>query len=336
MKLRFLVGAIFILLLGACSNDAGQAINDVTTTIKDQADNIRDINDPHVQSIKNGHLKNYPDKSVGDAFNDFFGSPTWKHFKAETGEEVVEFTGHMTYKETKVKARLQFIVNEDDTFEVGALSFNDVPQNELIKSGVLLAVFDKENTDSSKSNDGVNHVQDTSNRSESKAKKDTETTKRTSDEENTKSNKSNNEVNHKQDNSSLSESNSSKHTETTKQHTQPPADKPSKELNGDYYYTPENGNPLSELSLSIKGKQITGTVVINTIDDKTAVVNFSGALKDGSVKAKFDDDGWGESGTIQLRLNDNTAVATITTNENENSTGWGVETGSYKFQKSEP
>ncbi|MGR6544847.1 hypothetical protein [Paenibacillus tundrae] len=296
MKLQFVVGAIFILLVTACSNDTEQAISNVTTTIKDQADNIRDIDNPHVQSIKNGHLENYPTKSVGDAFNDFFGSPTWKHFKAETGEEVVEFTGHMKYQETNLKARLQFVVNENGTFEIGALSFNDVPQNELIKNGVLSAVFDSEHANSNESNTGANRVQNAPSRNESISNQDTKTTNS----------------------------------------TQSSNDQQPNDLNGDYYYTDEDGNPLNELSFSINSKHITGTIIINTIDDKTAVIDFSGTLKNGKVKSTFEDDGWGESGTMQLKIDGNTAIATITANENENSTGWGINTGSYEFQKSEP
>lgn len=148
MKLKIIAVVIFMLFLAACSNATEQEINDVTTTIKDQASNIRDKDDPHVLSVKNGYFENHSDKSVGEAFNDFFGDPTWQHFKAETGEQVVEFTGYMMYQETKVKARLQFIVKDDDTFEIGALSFNDVPQKELIKGQVLSAVFEVENTES--------------------------------------------------------------------------------------------------------------------------------------------------------------------------------------------
>lgn len=45
------------------------------------------------------------------------------------------------YEDTNVKARLQFVVNEDGSFETGALSFNDVPQNQIITNAVISAVF---------------------------------------------------------------------------------------------------------------------------------------------------------------------------------------------------
>ncbi|NMM53669.1 hypothetical protein [Paenibacillus aquistagni] len=49
----------------------------------------------------------------------------------------------MMYSDTRVKAKIQFILqNDNDRFNIGALSFNDVPQNELIKASLLTKIFD--------------------------------------------------------------------------------------------------------------------------------------------------------------------------------------------------
>ena len=62
--------------------------------------------------------------------------------KGDGGEDVVEFTGYCTYRDAEVKARLQFILNvEEGTFESGALSFNDVPQVELITVSMIEKAF---------------------------------------------------------------------------------------------------------------------------------------------------------------------------------------------------
>jgi len=144
MKKRVCFGIIIFLLLSACNAETEKTINDVTSNLKDQASNIIDMQDPHVLSVKTGHFSSNPDRSIGDAFQEFFGDPTWKYFKAESGNEIVEFTGHMMYQEAKVKARLQFILNDSKSFEIGALSFNDVPQNELIKASLMSNVFENE------------------------------------------------------------------------------------------------------------------------------------------------------------------------------------------------
>ena len=125
--------------IGGCSSST---IENVGKEIKDQVSNLQNSNNEYVQMVKNGYNEDNPDLTFGVAFNEFFSNPTWKHFEAETGENIVEFTGDCVYRDTTVKARLQFILSEDsDTFEIGALSFNEVPQIELIKISLLAAVF---------------------------------------------------------------------------------------------------------------------------------------------------------------------------------------------------
>ena len=52
----------------------------------------------------------------------------------------MEFTGRCLYQETEVKALIQFTLNDDgETFSPTYLSFNDVPQSELL----LLSLIEK-------------------------------------------------------------------------------------------------------------------------------------------------------------------------------------------------
>lgn len=139
MKTRlFLFVLINIMLLSGCAatEDAGQEV-------LDQVSNVIQATDEHVQFVKNGYPAEYEGYSYGDAFDAFFSSPTWKYFEANTGEDVVEFTGYCTYMDEEVKARFQFILDMDGgTFEAGALSFNDVPQNNLIKVALIQKAFE--------------------------------------------------------------------------------------------------------------------------------------------------------------------------------------------------
>lgn len=110
--------------------------------IEDQIGNILQQEDEHVQMVKNGYPEMYPDLKYGEVFEAFFSNPTWTYFHAETGEDVVEFTGNCIYRDQEVKARLQFILDmENNTFQAGALSFNDVPQTELITSALISTAF---------------------------------------------------------------------------------------------------------------------------------------------------------------------------------------------------
>lgn len=112
----------------------------------------------YVLSVKNGTPIAYPDKTYGEAFDNFFGSPKWRYFKGEKegpdedgdGEpdytednvDVVEFTGRCTYQDVDVNALIQFTLSQDDdTFEATYLSFNDVPQSMLMLYGLLDKAF---------------------------------------------------------------------------------------------------------------------------------------------------------------------------------------------------
>ena len=143
-KKKLIVGMICLILcfsMTACSEETAK---NLAQDIDDQVSNLKDIDESHVVSVRTGCPVLYPNISYGDAFTEFFDDPTWKYFKADTGEDVVEFTGYCMYREKKVKARLQFILNEkDNTFTQGALSFNDVPQTSIITSVMICKAFDE-------------------------------------------------------------------------------------------------------------------------------------------------------------------------------------------------
>ncbi|MEK4730058.1 hypothetical protein [Paenibacillus sp. FSL L8-0641] len=154
MKVKYTVGLILLLLLSACSTESEQVVKDVTSKVEDQVSNVSDKDNEHVLAVKNGHFKAYVNQPIGETFSKFFSDNTWKYFKAQSGEDIVEFTGYMMYRDTKVKARLQFIVGKEDEFEASALSFNDVPQDELMKASVLKTVFEENEVDDGGNTEG--------------------------------------------------------------------------------------------------------------------------------------------------------------------------------------
>ena len=131
------------MMLGLCLTLTGcNAAPSASREVADQVANVVQAEEEHVLMVKNGYPQSYPDCPYGKVFDEFFGSPTWTYFKGESGEDVVEFTGYCTYREAEVKARLQFILNvSEGTFESGALSFNDVPQVELITVSMIEKAF---------------------------------------------------------------------------------------------------------------------------------------------------------------------------------------------------
>lgn len=142
-KILFIFVALIVLTISGCSSQEAD----------DKIENLTDKNNENVLMVKNGHPEIYPDAKYGESFDNFFGSPTWTYFESDDGQDIVEFTGDCTYEDVEVKARLQFILDtEAGTFDAGAFSLNDVPQNQIMTEGLLSKVFENhEEKDNSES-----------------------------------------------------------------------------------------------------------------------------------------------------------------------------------------
>ena len=128
---------------------------DGTNGVVDRVMDFAQTNEEHVRSVKYGSPVLYPGITYAEAFESFFGSPTWKYFEgtqegSDKEYDVVEFTGTCRYKESDVKARLQFTFSDDgESFQATYLSFNDVPQTKIIMTALLEKAFSEyQNKDS--------------------------------------------------------------------------------------------------------------------------------------------------------------------------------------------
>lgn len=151
--IKSMIILVMIICLGGCSSD----------DVVDQVANVVQSDDENVLMVKNGIPDAYPDRTYGEAFENFFAYPTWKYYVGteegpdEDGDgepdyrnenvDVVEFTGECMYQDVEVKALIQFKLDKEaGTFEAVYLSFNDVPQNKLMLAGLLEVVFTEEST----------------------------------------------------------------------------------------------------------------------------------------------------------------------------------------------
>ena len=132
-------GSLSALVMGISGcNEADKLIN----TIDDHVQSIADSANENVLGVKSGYPDVLPEITFGDAFGEFFSSPTWNYFKADTGEEVVEFTGYCLRNNEEVKVRLQFILNnENGTFQTGAVSINDLVQSQEESNEIVYSAF---------------------------------------------------------------------------------------------------------------------------------------------------------------------------------------------------
>ena len=80
-------------------------------------------------AVKSGYIYSFSDEvPVGPAIDSLLHTNTWKYFKSEDKMDVVQCTGNCMYNDKKVEAKIQFVVNDDDSFEVNSLSLNDIDQ----------------------------------------------------------------------------------------------------------------------------------------------------------------------------------------------------------------
>ena len=134
------VSLLLVLGLAACggSGDAGATGGTVpggshVTEQENSGDNYgekseavaildgQDIGDICVMAIKDCAPPNYPDITIGEAFDWYFGSPAWRAFEGvtsdhdDTVDNVVEFTGICEYNGVDAEALIQFTFDPEFT-----------------------------------------------------------------------------------------------------------------------------------------------------------------------------------------------------------------------------
>jgi len=96
-----------------------------------------------ISLIKEGTLTGYDSKTVGAATTAFLGDPKWSVQRTEDGNEYVTVTGNMTYAGNAVNCALQFMVDtKNGIFQVQALEFNGVPQNQVMITALLTKMYE--------------------------------------------------------------------------------------------------------------------------------------------------------------------------------------------------
>ena len=133
---------IMTILSTSCSDSAVQSVG---KELEDSIANISDSDNKYVLMVKNGYRVDNPELTYDKAFTNFFATPRWKYFKSDDDLDVVEFTGDCTYRDVAVKARIQFVVDEESgTFEAVNLAFNEVPQDMFTLAALIGKAFEFE------------------------------------------------------------------------------------------------------------------------------------------------------------------------------------------------
>ena len=93
--------------------------------------------DPDADSVSQGTLGSCPDTTVGKMAESFMSSPSWESITADDGKKYVNLSGGISFQDKPVDAKVQFSLNEDNTFVFNAFELNGIPQNTLIANALL-------------------------------------------------------------------------------------------------------------------------------------------------------------------------------------------------------
>ncbi len=101
------------------------------------------VADPSVvTNLKNATLNSYPNKTVGQMVDNYFGNPSWKAIVANDGNTYINITGNITYDGKTVDVLLQYKYNSNNTYDFKALEFNEVPQAKTVYQQLVQSMYD--------------------------------------------------------------------------------------------------------------------------------------------------------------------------------------------------
>ena len=102
---------------------------------------------PEVELVRDGRLDKAPWATVGEAFDQFLSDSKWEVIHAEDGGMYVNLIGRLVYMKKPVEGKLQFSVDmEARRWELVAVEFNGIPQNNMIKGGLFMKAFEDVST----------------------------------------------------------------------------------------------------------------------------------------------------------------------------------------------
>jgi|GEM_PF-2060544 len=108
-KLIILVAIIVVIVIGL--GVIGALFGD-DTSISTSA-----TNNEYINIVKNASPARFPNATYGEAFDNYLANIKWEHIVTDNNENVVEFTGKITYDGSIVDVLIQYDIYDDNTIE---------------------------------------------------------------------------------------------------------------------------------------------------------------------------------------------------------------------------
>lgn len=100
--------------------------------------------DKYILAVTEGTLDDFSDKTVGEAFDDFFDDPEWKSFTDDKDRIIVEFNGGCTWHNEEANCCIQFEVDEDgEEFEIYYADIDEEVLNDFEIVEMLEVIYEE-------------------------------------------------------------------------------------------------------------------------------------------------------------------------------------------------
>lgn len=101
--------------------------------------------DKYVRMVKTATLEAFPQKTVGDAFDDYLKNPKWESGLSEDGIRYVNVSGKILIYGEETDIAVQFVFKDEKAgmFSYNACKLNGIPQNDLFVWGLMEAIYNE-------------------------------------------------------------------------------------------------------------------------------------------------------------------------------------------------
>lgn len=101
--------------------------------------------DKYVRMVKTATLEAFPQKTVGDAFDDYLKKPKWESGLSEDGIRFVNVSGKILIYGEETDIAVQFVFKDEKAgmFSYNACKLNGIPQNDLFVWGLMEAIYNE-------------------------------------------------------------------------------------------------------------------------------------------------------------------------------------------------
>lgn len=94
-----------------------------------------------VKTMKGAQLNACPEVTIEQMVDSFISNPSWDSGHAE-GNTYVNIVGGISFKDKPIEVLIQFRIFDDNSLDLNAVEFNEIPQAQWISMGLINAMCD--------------------------------------------------------------------------------------------------------------------------------------------------------------------------------------------------